>query len=206
MSSTAGRIAVFAVTLLLPVSVAWAQPKKAAPAKGKQTVAKPTKPIRAGKKGVVDRNKVSPDKAPAAATGPYQGVTLNRGGEPPEPEKRPPSGLQYVTWPGFQVTERGTEIFLQLTGPVIFQQKKRGHKKLWITMDNTTVHLKNSLRPVITQHFKTPVKRFRLRKLKGDKLRLEITLRRKATASVITRSAGQYTFLVVYFMPKKKRR
>ena len=59
---------------------------------------------------------------------------------------------------------------------------------------------------VITKHFKTPVSQFRLRQIKGDKLRLEITLRNKTTARVVTKSLGQYTYLIVSFPPVKKRK
>jgi len=146
-------------------------------------------------------------KAAAAAAGRaadyYQGVTL-KGGDPPE-FKPPPLGIKYVTWPGFQVSSVGSEIFLQISGPVIPERKDR-RKKIFITLDKTRVPFKNNLRVVITKHFKTPVSQFRLRQIKGDKLRLEITLRNKTTARVVTKSLGQYTYLIVSFPPVKKRK
>ena len=132
-------------------------------------------------------------------SGGYGGVTLN-GGEPPSP-KAPPPGFQYVTWPGFRVSEGGSEVFLQLTGPVTFKEKRKG-SRIMITLEKTQVYLKNNLRPVITRSFnKTPVSQFRLRRLKGDRLRLDIYLRRKASYTLSSKNAGQYHYLIVSFPP-----
>jgi hypothetical protein len=129
--------------------------------------------------------------------GDYSGVTLG-GGQPPE-TKPPPSGLQHVTWPGFRWSKEGSEVFLQLTGQVTYQQKVKGHHVL-ITLDKTMVPLRNNLRSVITSNFGgTPVSRFRLRLLKNDQVRLEISLRRKSTPTVSMTTQGQYSMLVVAF-------
>jgi hypothetical protein len=141
--------------------------------------------------------------AQAPAPGTYAGVTPE-GGEPPSP-KAPPPGFQYVTWPGFRAGAGGSEVFLQLTGPVTYKEKRRG-TRIYITMDKALVYLKNNLRPVITRNFKgTPVSRFRLRRLKKDRLRLEIKLRYRSKHSVATRSAGQYHYLIVSFPPPRSR-
>ena len=138
-----------------------------------------------------------PSQAQAPQQGGYGGVTL-QGGEPPTP-KTPPPGIQYVTWPGFRSTEAGTEVFLQLTGPVSYKEKRKG-RRLYVTLDKAQVYLKNNLRPIITRNFpNTPVTQFRLRRLKGDRLRLEITLRGKVPHTISAKSAGQYTYLVVAF-------
>ena len=175
------------LVMLLAVPAAWGQ------AKGKGSKVKKTGPG-------------SKDSAATAAAGRaadyYQGVTLH-GGDPPA-FKSPPVGIKYVTWPGFQVTSLGSEIFLQISGPVTPVRKDR-RRKIYITMSRTRVPYKNNLRAVITKHFKTPVSKFRLRPLRGDKLRLEISLRRKTTARMVTKSVGQYTYLVVSFPPVKKR-
>ncbi len=168
------------LVMLLMVPTAWGQSKGSKPKKGDAA-----------------------DAAAGRAADYYQGVTL-RGGDPPE-FKPPPVGIKYVTWPGFQVTKAGSEIFLQISGPVIPMRKDRG-RKIFITLDKTRVPFKNNLRPVITKHFKTPVSKFRLRKLRGDKLRLEIRLRYKTTARHVTRSKGQYTYLVVSFPPYDKKK
>ena len=133
----------------------------------------------------------------------YKGVTLYGGGDPPE-FKPPPVGIKYVTWPGFHLTKTGSEIFLQISGPVVPKRKDRG-RRIFITLDSTKVPFKNNLRAVITKHFPTPVKSFKLRRLRGNKLRLEISLQRRTTARVQTRSSGAYTYLVVSFPKKTKK-
>jgi hypothetical protein len=136
-----------------------------------------------------------------APGGAYGGVTPE-GGDPPSP-KPPPPGMQYVTWPGFRVSEAGSEVFLQLTGPVNFKEKARG-KRLDIILDQTEVHLKNSLRPVITRNFPgTPVSQFRLRRLKRNRLRLEITLSRRTGHTVTAKTLGQWQYLIVAFPPTR---
>ena len=140
--------------------------------------------------------------AGSAGAGPYQGVTM-AGGDPPE-MKVPPAGVQYVTWPGFHADQTGSTIFLQLTGPVAYEQKVKG-RKVRVTLMSTQVFLKNNLRPVLTQHFEnTPVKRFRLRQVKDGSTRLEISLSKKVTPTISTRTVGTFTYLVVSFPPLKK--
>jgi len=114
--------------------------------------------------------------------------------------------MQYLTWPGFKATESGSEVFLQLTGPVSYKEKRKG-QRLMVTMDRTLVYLKNNLRPVITRSFRgTPVSMFRLRPLKKDQLRLEISLRWRAKHTITTRTTGQYHYLIVSFPPPSRRR
>lgn len=130
----------------------------------------------------------------------YSGVTPE-GGEPPSP-KTPPPGFNFITWPGFRASEAGSEIFLQLTGPVNYKVRKKG-ARLYVTIDKVMVHLKNSLRTVITQHFRnTPVSRFRLRRLRKNRIRLEVSLRKKTAHNVSVKSAGGYHYLIVYFPPR----
>jgi hypothetical protein len=165
-----------AVALLLTTALCWTQPARA------------DEPNRAA--------------APAGSATEYQGVTLFSG-EPPAP-KPPPAGYQVITWPGFTVTDQGSEVFLQMSGPVNYAVKAKG-RRVWVTMDRVQVMLKNNLRRVITRHFpNTPVTSFRLRPVKKkDQVRLTIKLRRKATPTVDIRSKGQYSFLVVSFPPTR---
>jgi hypothetical protein len=134
---------------------------------------------------------------------PYAGVTL-RGGEPPAP-KQPPAGLQYITWPGFRpMDEKGSEVFLQLTGPVEYKVRRRGRTVL-VDIKKVLVHLKNNLRPIITTGFpETPVTRFKLRQLKGDRMRLEIKLRERVKPSVSLKRIDPYHYLVVRFPPARR--
>jgi hypothetical protein len=136
----------------------------------------------------------------AAHSGSYGGVSPE-GGDPPQ-IKTPPAGLQYLTWPGFRAHKDGSaDVFVQLTGPVSYKMRARG-RRVDVTMEDVQVYLRNNLRTVLTQHFSSPVSRFRLRELKGNKLRLEIRLsrRRKPTVSIETKK--RYTYLIVHFPPK----
>ena len=149
------------------------------------------------RRGTVVKTRPDSGKLPPAPEGDYAGVTLG-GGQPPE-TKPPPAGFQNITWPGFRWTKSGSEVFLQLTGQVAYQQKVKGHR-VNIVLEKTLVPLRNNLRRVITSHFPgTPVGQFRLRAMKGDRVRLEITLRRKVQPTVSMTAQGQYTFLVVSF-------
>ena len=127
----------------------------------------------------------------------YSGVTL-QSGDPPV-TKEPPPGFQYLTWPGFRANSTGSEVFLQLTGPVTFKTQAKG-RTISITLNKVLVLLQNSLRKVITKHFEhTPINEFRLRKLKKDRLRLEIKLRRRVVPHVTTKQLGQFHYLIVTF-------
>ena len=89
-----------------------------------------------------------------------------------------------------------------MTGPVTYKEKRRGNR-IYVSLDNTQVYLKNNLRHVITRNFPgTPVGRFRLRRVKKlDGLRLDISLRYRSKYSITTRTAGQYHYLIVSFPP-----
>lgn len=131
----------------------------------------------------------------------YQGVTP-AGGDPPI-VKAPPPGKQYVTWPGFQMSEGNAEVFLQLTGPVTYTHTVKG-RKVTVVLDDVLASHENNLRPVITRAFpNSPVARFRLRPQKKDKMRLEITLSRRVIPTISTRTVGTYTFLIVSLPVKK---
>jgi len=153
-------------------------------------------------KTAVGTTTAAPGQAAAEHSASYSGVTL-RGGAPPL-IKTPPEGLQYVTWTGFRAEEQGTEVFLQLTGPVEYRLRQRGHR-VEVILKGAQVYLKNNLRKMITRHFPGPVDYFRLRELKGDKLMLEAKLSRRSKAHVSLESQPPYSYLVVAFPPKASR-
>lgn len=133
----------------------------------------------------------------------YSGVTL-KGGEPPKAKAPPAAGSQYITWPGFSFDpNRGTEVFMQLTGPVPYKVRQKG-RRLSITVKRVQIYLRNNLRAVNTRHFPGPVARFRLRRVGRRGARLDIVLRRKATPSVDLRPQGPYNYLVVSFPPERR--
>lgn len=128
----------------------------------------------------------------------YSGVTL-KGGEPPKAKAPPAAGLQYITWPGFTVDpQRGTEVFMQLTGAVPYKVQQKG-RRISITIKKVQIYLRNNLRAVNTKHFPSPVARFRLKRLGRKAARLDIVLKRKVTPTVDLRPQGPYNYLVVAF-------
>jgi|GEM_PF-6947941 hypothetical protein len=133
---------------------------------------------------------------PVAPSGDYRGVTPSSG-IPPSP-KVPPKGYQYMTWPGFRVTETHSEIFLQLTGPVTHTSRRKGNR-LEITLKKTKAYLRNNLRPVNTQHFPGPVRGFRIKPVPGGNLRLTVDLRRGVDPEIAVSQSKNYSFLTVRF-------
>jgi hypothetical protein len=136
----------------------------------------------------------------------YHGVTL-RGGRPPKQKKRLPSGLQYLTWPGFRADEGRSEIFLQFTGPVKYAASA-GQGNEAVVVDQVRSYLRNTFRPVNTSHFPGPVSGFRLRALRGNRIRLEIALRRPAKASAMwvevrSLSSGGYYYLLLSYTAER---
>lgn len=96
----------------------------------------------------------------------YQGVAPGRAELPPHPLKLPlGKGPQRLTWPGFQMREGKPTVFLQLSGPVEYSVKDRPGQLL-ITLYDTVANVRNNLRPLIVEEFKTPVRRisFEIRK------------------------------------------
>ena len=141
----------------------------------------------------------------------YAGVT-KVAGEPPPITEPPPKGLQYLTWPGFKVDkDKSVEIFLQLTGPVTYEMKQRG-RRVTLTLNDTVIHKKNSLRVIHTRGFPGAVKRFQVKQKKGNKLQLRVALRRNVKPKVNLATRGKYSFLSLTFPPvaidgeKKPRR
>jgi len=144
------------------------------------------------------------DADASSKPGSYSGVTIGAG-EPPEPTP-PPPGLQYATWPGFRADgPTGPEVFVQLTGPVKYKMRAHG-RHMYIDLRDTRVHLRNSLRWVITRNFPGPVARFRLRELKGNEVRLEVRLSRRAKPMISVRTGSKYTYLVVGFAGQSRKR
>lgn len=175
------RYPMFVFGSLLVLSVA-------APAFAQKVVAKP--PPEEQKSTGTTSAPTDPDDMPP----PYQGVTLN-GGEPPAP---PPTGtgFHYLTWPGFRATEKGTSIFLQLTGEVKYKTKVKG-ERIEVTLHGVKNYLRNNLLPVVTTAFPGPVARFRLIEHKGDKMTLEVILKQETQPVIKHQVVGAYHYLVV---------
>ena len=100
--------------------------------------------------------------APRGAAEPYEGVVPGSGHEPPlngAARRQRPDGAAILSWVGFQpMPGGGSRFFLQLSREVPYQgQSSDG--RFEILLPNTRVHLRNTLRPLETRFFDTPVLR-----------------------------------------------
>jgi hypothetical protein len=159
---------------------------------------------------------------PSAASQPslpgaYEGVVPGEGNRAPRAIK-PGTTPAAVTWPGFQLTDSGSRVFLQLTAPVQFQSSTqapvapaKGSKAkppkpaptvLVVTLSGARIHLSNNERPLDTSFFPTPVLSAQIRP-SGNDVQLLITLRDPTAAPHIhlDPSPTGYSFLFVDFGP-----
>ncbi len=87
----------------------------------------------------------------------YHGVAPGRAELPPHPPKLPlGKGPQRMTFPGFQVNEGVPTVFLQLSGPVEYSVSEKPGQVL-LTLHDTVVNVRNNLRPLKVEAFRTPV-------------------------------------------------
>jgi hypothetical protein len=97
----------------------------------------------------------------------YKGVAPGRTELPPSPPRLPLSaGPQRMTWPGFQAKDGKATVFLQLSGPVEYSVSERAGA-LVLTLHDTVVTLRNNLRPLSVEEFRTPVRRISFEARKG---------------------------------------
>lgn len=131
--------------------------------------------------------------------GAYMGVVPGSPNRPPRVRRRASRAL-IVTWPGFQMTEGGSRVFLQLTQPVSVEEQ-RGVRTVTYTIRNARVPVRNNRRPLITTHFNTPVLRARLVQRRRNAL-LVVELRDDVPAT-LTQGTGPngFHFLFIDFPP-----
>jgi hypothetical protein len=145
------------------------------------------------------------DAIPAAAAGPslgltYHGVAPGEEHLPPRPPRLPAKGPTKITWPGFRVQGGVPQVFLELTGPVVWSVAE-SEGKLVYTLLQTTIPLANNRRPLRVEAFKTAVRDVEARQRGRD---VEITIRLKGRVSHKERTeqaAGGYKFLVIELFP-----
>ncbi|MCC7539393.1 MAG: hypothetical protein IT379_24425 [Deltaproteobacteria bacterium] len=131
--------------------------------------------------------------------GAYMGVVPGSPNRPPRMWRRRRLA-RVVTWPGFQMTDAGSRVFIQLTQPVVVQEQQ-GVRSLTVTLRGARISVFNNRRPLVTTHFNTPVLRARLQQRRRDVL-LVIELRDTVTPT-ITQGTGVdgYHFLFIDFPP-----
>ncbi len=88
----------------------------------------------------------------------YPGVVPGSGHAPPR-ARAMKGKARLLTWPGFQPKTDGTSRFFLQTSRPVEVVEKRGKKRFELLLRETRVHLSNTLRPLVTRHFDTPVVR-----------------------------------------------
>ncbi len=119
--------------------------------------------------------------APPAEPEEYIGVAPGSGNKNPLP--KPESGPPKLVWTGFQPSEAGGRVFLQTTQAVTYDTKAGG-KRLFVTLRNCRIHLKNNERHLNTSFFDTPVASVSVRQRRQD---IEVTIGLKSQVATSPR-------------------
>lgn len=141
----------------------------------------------------------STDTATVAPDAAYPGVIPGSGHPPPAATRAARESRAVITWPGFQLTEGGSRIFVQSTRRIEWSRAD-GDRRVVVVIRNARIHLANSRRPLVTEHFAaTPVARARLER-HGRDVHLVIDLKTTAVAGISAHDAGDgYWYLYVEF-------
>ncbi len=130
--------------------------------------------------------------------GDYRGVTPGTSHNPGHLVGQAGSNPVIVTWPGFQITPAGSRVFVQLTSGVTFEPVREANR--WVIMlRGAQVPERQSLRPLDTRFFNTPLTRAFLER-RGADTALVLELRADVVPNV-TSAAGPdgYSYLYVDF-------
>ena len=152
----------------------------------------------------IERSAGTPPAAESAQK--YDGVVPGPTGRNPLPAA--PAGGPYLVWTGFQMTAAGSQVFLQTTRPVEYDEKagartKSGKSALSIVLRGCRIHMANNRRKIDTRFFATPVSSISA-KQKGHDIEIRIALREGAEATPHTQAGPDGTqFLVLDFPPGK---
>jgi hypothetical protein len=141
-----------------------------------------------------------PTRGPRArvSTGEYGGVTP---GLPRMPRIRLPRNARrhcYLTWTGFQLTPRGSRLFLQFNRRPAYKLLHHDGR-LVLALPGCRVGHWNNLRPLVTRYFDTPVLRADVRRRRRGKLRFRIRLRRPIKPRIQVVQLQQWYYLFVTF-------
>lgn len=129
----------------------------------------------------------------------YSGVIPGQGNNLPRvAELNQKSGV-WVTWPGFSMLPDGTsQLFLQTTSSLTYTTKKSGNIFI-INLGKVSVYLGNNRNPLVTTHFKTPLKRAYF-KTKKKKLSLILEMKNDVQPELLQQSQQDgYNYLLVKF-------
>jgi hypothetical protein len=139
--------------------------------------------------------------SPAAAAQRYDGVVPGPTGKNPLPSA--PLGGTYLVWTGFQMTDGGSQVFLQTTGPVVVEKGKSSKSVLAVLLRGCRIHMANNRRKIDTRYFATPVASVSA-KQKGRDVEVRIALRESVTVEPRDQAGPEGTkFVVLDFPPGK---
>jgi hypothetical protein len=93
----------------------------------------------------------------------------------------PKGGAPRLIWTGFQVTERGSRVFVQVTRDVQLdvQSVKGG---LAVTLRSCRIHMRNNSRTLDTRFFESPVREVSVHQRRNG-VELDIALKEPASAT-----------------------
>lgn len=126
----------------------------------------------------------SADDDPFFAVNPigyYQGVSIGGGNLPPFAPKEIGGESAVLTWTGFERSENGSRVFIQLSAAVEPEIAVEG-MRVFVKLPRTSVKIKNNRRSLITKYFKTPVDEVKINRAGKDVL-VVLELRFEATPS-----------------------
>jgi len=89
--------------------------------------------------------------------------------------------LKEMTWIGFQQFKEVSRVFVKTTEPVKYKVDSSRPDMIVLTLENTTIGLKNNTRQLDTHYFESPVTYVQAKIIEGPSasVRIEIRVRRK---------------------------
>ncbi len=129
----------------------------------------------------------------------YRGVVPGENHLPPKARRLKRTRRNFVTWPGFELLEHGSRIFVQSTRPVTYRRIEEPNR-IVLVLENTRIHLRNNLNPLVTAHFNTPVAEAYLRR---HRRHTHLVLEMKVGVEPAIRQVSEngYHFLFLEFPP-----
>jgi hypothetical protein len=127
----------------------------------------------------------------------YRGVVPGEGHIPPKARRLKRTKQNYVTWPGFEIGEVGSRIFIQSTRPVTYRRADEPNRIVLI-LDRTRINLQNNHNPLVTDHFNTPVAETYLRHQRRDTV-LVLEMKVNVEPRIHQVSENGYHFLFLEF-------
>ncbi len=151
------------------------------------------------------REALAPREAPGPMINPgtvfqhghYRGVVPGQSHVPPRARRLKRTRRNFVTWPGFEMHEGASRVFVQSTSPVTYTRSNESGR-IVIVLQNTRINLRNNRNPLVTEHFNTPVAEAYLRQRRRDTL-LVLEMKVDASARIRQMSENGYHFLFVEF-------